>query len=246
MAFGTTKHTKNIATQFRRMVEAENIIPTDDADTFAEQDFFTQLGWFTHQMEARLCLKKSTPSPDILAMMVAAGGSILEIDTNAAVDKAYEIWQAGDAKIQAATLCSREEIEENLSQVGVEFRLGVWNKKKDGSRRINLEFVPFMRLCIPNHTEDELKALYRSYIVDSHLGEEKLSREGIQNRLREKTGARFLPEALVTEGRQIVAWWMKQETFDPLSFPAGSLGELTQIAFDIKPKKEQRKSTGNT
>ena len=235
MAKSAEMNAKNIAAQFRRMVEAETFTPTDDTGTFAEQDFFTQLGWFTNQIEARL--KKNTPSPDVLAMMVAAGGSMLKIDTNAAINKAYEIWQAGNVKIRAATLCSREEIEENLSQVGSEFRLGAWNKKKDGSDRINLEFVPFMRLCIPDHTEDELKTLYRDYIEETHPGEKKLNREGIQSRLREKTGSRFLPEALNAEGRQIVGWWMKHESFDPLSFPNGSLGQLTQIALGMMPEK---------
>ena len=44
-------NTKNIAAQFRRMVEAEAITPIDDTGTFAEQDFFTQLGWFTNQID---------------------------------------------------------------------------------------------------------------------------------------------------------------------------------------------------
>lgn len=244
MAKSAEMNAKNIAAQFRRMVEAETFTPTDDTGTFAEQDFFTQLGWFTNQIEARL--KKNTPSPDVLAMMVAAGGSMLKIDTNAAINKAYEIWQAGNVKIRAATLCSREEIEENLSQVGSEFRLGAWNKKKDGSDRINLEFVPFMRLCIPDHTEDELKTLYRDYIEETHPGEKKLNREDIQSRLREKTGSRFLPEALYTEGHQIVSWWMKRESFDPLSFPNGSLGQLTQIALGVMPEKSQKKRAGKT
>ncbi|MDB4488775.1 hypothetical protein N9017_01520 [Akkermansiaceae bacterium] len=237
---------KDIAVLFRSAVEAEDGDLLRNTETFAEQDFFTQLGWFTNQIEARLNMKKNTPSPDVLALMVAAGGSILKIDTNAAINKAYEIWQAGDVKIRAATLCSRKDIEENLSQVGVEFRLGVWNKKKDGSDRINLEFVPFMRLCIPDQTEDELKTLYRYYIEDTHLGEKKLSREDIQSRLREKTGSRFLPEALNAEGRQIVGWWMKHESFDPLSFPNGSLGQLTQIALGMMPEKSQKKRAGKT
>lgn len=67
MVWSTGMNTKNIAAQFRRMVEAETITPIDDTGTFAEQDFFTQLGWFTNQIEARL--KKNTPSPDVLAMM---------------------------------------------------------------------------------------------------------------------------------------------------------------------------------
>ena len=53
---------KDIAALFRSAVEAENKAMLGETSTFAEQDFFTQLGWFTDQIEARLRLKKNTPS----------------------------------------------------------------------------------------------------------------------------------------------------------------------------------------
>ena len=237
MAKGAEMSAKDIAALFRSAVEAEDEALLSDRSTFADQDFFTQLGWFTDQIEARLSLKKNTPSPDVLALIAALGGAIGKRKPKDCVDEAYETWNAADMRIREETLCSRDEIEDNLSQVGVDFRLGAWTKKNDGSDRINLEFVPFMRLCIPDHTEDELKTLYRDYIEETHPGEKKLNREGIQSRLREKTGSRFLPEALNAEGRQIVGWWMKHESFDPLSFPNGSLGQLTQIALGMMPEK---------
>ena len=51
---------KDIAALFRSAVEAENKALLDDTSTFAEQDFFIQLGWFTDQIEPRLNLKKNT------------------------------------------------------------------------------------------------------------------------------------------------------------------------------------------
>ena len=139
---------KDIAALFRSAVEAENKAMLGETSTFAEQDFFTQLGWFTNQIEARLRLKKNTPSPDVLALMVALGGFMAKGNPNDGVDKAYKIWQASDARIRAATLCPREEIEENLSQVGLEFRLASWPENDDGTDRKNLEVTPFLRLCI--------------------------------------------------------------------------------------------------
>ena len=228
---------KDIAALFRSAVEAENKAMLGETSTFAEQDFFTQLGWFTNQIEARLRLKKNTPSPDVLALMVALGGFMAKDNPNDGVDKAYKIWQASDARIRAATLCPREEIEENLSQVGVDFRLGAWPKNNDGRDTINQNFSPFMRLCIPDQKETALKSSYSSYVKDTHLGEKELNQEEIEGRLKEKTGSTFLTEALHTEGRKIVEWWMKQEAFEPLSFPKGSLGELTQIALNMIPEK---------
>jgi hypothetical protein len=244
MAENTEMDAKDIAAQFRSVVEAEDQALLGDTSTFADQDFFIQLGWFADQIETRF--KKNTPSPDTLAMMAALGGFMQIDNPNDGIDKAYEIWQAGDAKIRAATLCSREEIEENLSQTDASFRLGAWEKNDDGNSRKNLEFTPFMRRCIPDQKEDALKSLYRSYLEDTHLGEKKLSQKEIQNRLREKTGSRFLPEALNTEGHEIAKWWMKQEAFDPLSFPDGSLGGLIQFALDMIPKKSQENGTSNT
>ena len=145
---------KDIAALFRSAVEAENKAMLGETSTFAEQDFFIQLGWFTDQIEARL--KKNTPSPDILALMATLGGAIGNLKPEDCIDKAYETWQTGDAKIRAATLCSREEIEENLSQVGVDFRLLPWPKNNDGSDRKNLDLGPFLRLCLPPMGQDKV------------------------------------------------------------------------------------------
>ncbi|MDB4519542.1 hypothetical protein N9118_08315 [Akkermansiaceae bacterium] len=235
MAKNAEMDAKDIVALFRSAVEAEDKAWLGDTSTFAEQDFFIQLGWFTDQIEARL--KKNTPSPDVLALMVALGGFMAKDNPNDGVDKAYKTWQASDAKIRAATLCPREEIEENLSQVGVDFRLGAWPKNNDGRDTINQNFSPFMRLCIPDQKETALKSSYSSYVKDTHLGEKELNQEEIEGRLKEKTGSTFLTEALHTEGRKIVEWWMKQEAFEPLSFPKGSLGELTQIALNMIPEK---------
>jgi|TARA_B110000037_G_C17060046_1_gene481498 hypothetical protein len=235
MAENTEMDAKDIAAQFRSIVEAEDQALLGDTSTFADQDFFIQLGWFADQIETRF--KKNTPSPDTLAMMAALGGFMQIDNPNDGIDKAYEIWQAGDAKIRAATLCPREEIEENLSQVGVSFRLGAWPKNNDGRDTINQNFSPFMRLCIPDQKETALKSSYSSYVKDTHLGEKELNQKEIEGRLKEKTGSTFLTEALHTEGRKIVEWWMKQEAFEPLSFPKGSLGELTQIALNMIPEK---------
>ena len=114
---------KDIAALFRSAVEAEDKALLGDTSTFAEQDFFIQLGWFTDQIEARLNLKKNTPSPDVLALMAALGGFMIKDNPNDGVDKASEIWQASDGKIRVATLCSREEIEENLSHFIIRIRL---------------------------------------------------------------------------------------------------------------------------
>ena len=121
---------KDIAALFRSAVEAEDKALLGDTSTFAEQDFFIQLGWFTDQIEARLNLKKNTPSPDVLALMAALGGFMIKDNPNDGVDKASEIWQASDGKIRVATLCSREEIEENLSHFIIRIWLKSWRLKK--------------------------------------------------------------------------------------------------------------------
>ena len=149
MAKNAEMDAKDIAALFRCAVEAEDRVLLSDASTFAEQDFFIQLGWFTNQIEARLNLKSNTPSPDVLALMAALGGFLIKGNANDGVNKAYEIWQASDAKIRAATLCSREEIEENLSQVVSKFRLAPRPENDDGTDRKTLEVTPFLRLCIP-------------------------------------------------------------------------------------------------
>ena len=41
---------KDIAALFRSAVEAEDKALLGDTSTFAEQDFFIQLGWFTDQI----------------------------------------------------------------------------------------------------------------------------------------------------------------------------------------------------
>ena len=202
MAKNAEMDAKDIVALFRSAVEAEDKALLGDASTFAEQDFFIQLGWFTNQIEARLNLKKNTPSPDVLALMATLGGAIGKLKPKGCIDEAYEIWNVADKKIIEEALCSREEIEENLSQVGVDFRLGAWAKKTDGSDRKNLGFVPFMRLCIPDQKETALKSSYRSYLKDTHLGEKEPNQKEIESRLMEKRGSTFLPEALHTEGRK--------------------------------------------
>ncbi|MEJ6636659.1 MAG: hypothetical protein QNL77_13190 [Akkermansiaceae bacterium] len=172
---------KGIAALFRGAVEAENNTLLDDTSTFAEQDFFTQLGWFTDQIEARL--KENIPSPDVLTLMATLGGAIRSLKPKDCIDSAYETWQAADAKIRAETLCSREEIEKNLSQVGVDFRLGAWVKNKDGSDRINLEVTPFLRLCIPFSDTDSLEKYYKRYLKDNPLGEKPRTSAQVEEEL---------------------------------------------------------------
>ncbi|MDA7515980.1 hypothetical protein OAG38_01955 [Akkermansiaceae bacterium] len=103
---------KDIAALFRSAVEAEDKAWLGDTSTFAEQDFFIQLGWFTNQIEARF--KQNTPSPDVLALIVTIGGAIGKLIPKGCIDEAYEIWNVADKKIIEEALCSREEIEENL------------------------------------------------------------------------------------------------------------------------------------
>ncbi|MDB4407882.1 hypothetical protein N9150_01560 [Akkermansiaceae bacterium] len=115
---------KDIAILFRSFADAgleSWLSKRQDPTTFTEQDFDTQMGWFADQIEARVGEK--SPSPDVLALMAALGGFMIKDNPNDGVDKAYEIWQAADKRIREEALCSREEIEENLSQVGVDFRL---------------------------------------------------------------------------------------------------------------------------
>ncbi|MDB4412439.1 hypothetical protein N9170_03095 [Akkermansiaceae bacterium] len=235
---------KDIAALFRSAVEAENKDFFEDTNTFAEQDFFTQLGWFTNQIEARLT--KNTPSPNILALVATLGGAIGKSEPTSYINEAYKIWKAADKRIREEALCSREEIEENLSQVGVEFRIGAWPKNNDGRDTLNLDFNPFMCLCFPDQKETMRKSSYKSYLKDTHSGENEPNQKEIEGRLKKKTGSKFVPKDLNIEGHNIVAWWMKQEAFDPLSFPKGSLGDLIQIGLDMIPENAQDNETGNT
>jgi len=233
---------KDIAALFRSAVEAENKAMLGETNTFAEQDFFTQLGWFTNQIEARLRLKKNTPSPDVLALMVALGGFMAKGNPNDGVDKAYKIWQASDARIRAATLCPREEIEENLSQVGLEFRLASWPENDDGTDRKNLEVTPFLRLCIPFSDRDSLEKYYKTYLKDNPLGEKPRASAQVEEELKRTKAKRLVPEDHSEMGSAIVAWWMKQKEFKPLDFPDGSLGYLAQTAFGFAPRKGRKKA----
>lgn len=133
-------------------------------------------------------------------MIATLGGAIGKLKSKGCIDEAYEIWNVADKKIIEEALCSPEEIEENLSQVVVEFRLEAWPKNNDGRDTINQNFSPFMRLCIPDQKETALKSSYRSYFKDTHLGEKEPNQKEIESRLKEKTGSTFLPEALHTEG----------------------------------------------
>ena len=231
---------KDIAALFRSAVEAEDKAWLGDTSTFAEQDFFIQLGWFTDQIEARL--KKNTPSPDVLALMVALGGFMAKDNPNDGVDKAYKIWQASDARIRAATLCPREEIEENLSQVGVDFRLTPWPKNDDGTDRKNLEVTPFLRLCIPRDDTDSLEKYFKRYLKDNLLGEKPRTSAQVEQELKRIKAKRLVPEDHSEMGSAIVAWWMKQKEFKPLDFPDGSLGYLAQTAFGFAPRKGRKKA----
>lgn len=170
MAKNAEMDAKDIVALFRSAVEAEDKALLGDTSTFAEQDFFTQLGWFTNQIEARLNLKKNTPSPDVLALIATLGGAIGGTKPKDCIDKAYETWQASDAKIREETLCSRKQIEENLSQVGPEFRLAPWPQNVDGNYRKNLNLGPFLRLCLPPMGQDSLKERFKEYLTDNRLG----------------------------------------------------------------------------
>jgi hypothetical protein len=231
---------KDIAALFRSAVEAEDEDLLCDTSTFAEQDFFIQLGWFTNQIEARLNLKKNTPSPDVLALMAALGGAIGSAKPKDCIDKAYETWQASDAKIRAATLCSREEIEENLSQVGWEFRLAPWKKNIDGTNRMNLDLGPFLRLCLPPMGQDALEARFKEYLTDNRLGDKPRTTSQVERELSKIKAKKFVPDDLHHEGALIVKWWMTQDRFEPLSFLEGSHGYAASLAFGfIKEKEEQ-------
>ena len=194
MAKNAEMDAKDIAILFRSAVEAEDEDLLCETSTFAEQDFFIQLGWFTNQIEARLNLKKNTPSPDVLALMAALGGFMIKDNPNDGVDKAYEIWQASNAKIRAATLCSREEIEENLSQVGSEFRLAPWRENDDGTDRKNLEVTPFLRLCIPFSDTDSLEKYFKRYLKDNLLGEKPRTSAQVEQELKRIKAKRLVPE----------------------------------------------------
>ena len=242
MAKNAEMDAKDIVALFRSAVEAEDKAWLGDTSTFAEQDFFTQLGWFTNQIEARLNLKKNTPSPDVLALMVALGGFLIKGNANDGVNKAYEIWQASDAKIRAATLCSREEIEENLSQVCLEFRLAPWQENDDGTYRKNLEVTPFLRLCIPFSDTDSLEKYFKRYLKDNPLGEKPRTSAQVEEELKRTKAKRLVPKDHSEMGSAIVEWWMKQKEFKPLDFPNGSLGYLAQTAFGFAPRKGRKKA----
>ena len=242
MAKNAEMDAKDIAILFRSAVEAEDKALLGDTSTFAEQDFFIQLGWFTNQIEARLNLKKNTPSPYVLALMVALGGFMIKENPNDGVDKAYEIWQASDAKIRAATLCSREEIEENLSQVGLEFRLAPWRENDDGTYRKNLEVTPFLRLCIPFSDTDSLEKYFKRYLKDNPLGEKPRTCAQVEEELKRTKAKRLVPKDHSEMGSAIVEWWMKQKEFKPLYFPDRSLGYLAQTAFGFTPRKRRKKA----
>ena len=69
-----------------------------DPTTFADQDLLTQMGWFAHQIEARVGEK--SPSPDVLTLMATFGRAIGKHKPESCIDKAYEIWQAADKRIR--------------------------------------------------------------------------------------------------------------------------------------------------
>jgi hypothetical protein len=244
MAENTEMDAKDIAALFRSVVEAEDQALLGDTSTFAEQDFFIQLGWFTNQIEARL--KKNTPSPDILALMATLGGAIGKLKPEDCIDKAYETWQTGDAKIRAATLCSREEIEENLSQVGRQFRLAPWPKNDDGADRKNLEVTPFLRLCIPFSDVASLERYFKRCLKDNPLGEKSRTSAEVEKELKRIKAKRLVPKDHSHEGAALVAWWMKQKEFKPLDFPRRSWGYLAQRGFGFIPTKRGKKSPSSS
>ena len=158
------------------------------------------------------------------------------------VDKAYEIWQAADKRIREEALCSREEIEENLSQVGVDFRLTPWPKNDDGTQRKNYNLIPFLRLCIPRTGQDALKARFQEYLKDNPFGKKRRTPAQVQRELKAVTNKLFILDDLHREGAEIVRWWMNQEAFDPLSFPKDSYGDLAKRALGLaEPEEEPKK-----
>ena len=231
---------KDIAARFRSAVEAENKALLDDTSTFAEQDFFIQLGWFTNQIEARLGLKKSAPSADILALIASLGGAIGKRNPKDCIDEAYETWNAADEKIREGTLCSREEIEEKLSQVGTEFRLVPWPQNVDGAYRKNLDLGPFLRLCFPPMGQDALKARFKEYLTDNRLGGKPRTTSQVERELSKIKTKKFVPDDLHHEGALIVKWWMTQDRFEPLSFLKGSHGYAISLAFGFIKEKEKQ------
>lgn len=233
---------KDIAALFRSVVEAEDQALLGITRTFADQDFFIQLGWFADQIQTRF--KKNTPSPDTLALMAALGGFMKIKNSNDGIDKAYEVWQAGDKRVRKETLCSREEIEENLSQVGVEFRRAQWPKNEDGTERKNLDLTPFLRLCIPLKGQDTLEARFKEYLKDNPLGAKPRTPAEVEIELKAIKAEKFVPGDLYHEGSAIVAWWMKQTASKPLNFPDGSFGDLAKRALGFTPRKREPKTGG--
>lgn len=246
MAKSAKMDAKEIAGLFRRVVEIKDEALLRDRSTFADEDFFTQLGWFTNQIEARLGLKKqNTPSPDVLALIAALGGAIGKRKPKDCVDEAYETWNAADMRIRKETLCSRDEIEDNLSQVGVEFRLAPWPENDDGNYRKNLEVTPFLRLCIPFSEVASLEKYFKRYLKDNVLGEKPRTSAQVEQELKRIKAKRLVPKDLTEMGSAIVAWWMKQKEFKSLNFPDGSLGYLAQTAFGFVPRKRGKKSSSS-
>lgn len=237
---------KDIAVLFRSAVEAEDGDLLRNTETFAEQDFFTQLGWFTNQIEARLGLKKkNTPSPDVLALIAALGGAIGKRKPKDCVDEAYETWNAADMRIREETLCSRDEIEDNLSKVGVDFRLAPWPENDDGNYKKNLQVTPFLRLCIPFSDTDSLEKYFKRYLKDNPLGEKPRTSAQVEEELKRIKAKRLVLKDHTEMGSAIVAWWMKQKEFKSLNFPDGSLGYLAQMAFGFVPRKRGKKSSSS-
>ena len=242
MAKSAEMSAKNIAALFRSAVEAEDKALLVDTSTFAEQDFFIQLGWFTNQIEARLGLKKSAPSADILALIAALGGAIGKRNPKDCIDEAYETWNAADEKIREGTLCSREEIEEKLSQVGTEFRLAPWPMNEDGTFRKNLDLTPFLRLSIPLSDTDSLERHFKRYLRDNPSGEKPRTWVEVEKELKKIKVTRLAPKGGFEMGSAIVKWWMRQKAFKPLDFPTGSWGYLAQRGLGLNPTKRGKKS----
>ena len=63
---------KDIVALFRSAVEAEDKAWLGDTSTFAEKDFFTQLGWFTNQIEARLTSHRYNNRGLLLGYLICA------------------------------------------------------------------------------------------------------------------------------------------------------------------------------
>jgi|GEM_PF-5798436 len=208
--------------------------PANRASSF--QQFQREAAWVSQQLRRVNQVEKLPGATEISLLAASLLGGSVEKDDDAAIQRAIELWHLTNSELKKRkTRPEGIEIENGLKDLGVFSRAAPWPEKANGTPFESRNLNPFLQLLIPIKNLQQRQAYYLEFLEDNPGGK-KRTKKAAENLLRKHKGKSFTINDYNDLRDVMIKWWMQHESFNPLKFPKGSVGDIWKNL--LLPEKE--------